>query len=98
MKALIFIALLCWFCRSHAEPIAVMDESLGKIVLMNDVCEFQGTRYPNLRQMYFVLNKLTVSEGCYHLSGNTIVAKWAVGIEKKYSTKLFYVIEKGKTT
>jgi hypothetical protein len=98
MKVIIFLFVLCWFCKSHAEPIAVMDESMGKVVLMSEVCEFQGTRYPTLRQMYFVLNKVTVAEGCYHLSGNSVVAKWAVGIEKKYSTKSFYVIEKGKTT
>lgn len=98
MKALIFLALLCWYCRSYAEPIAVMDESMGKVVLMSEICEFKGTRYPNLRQMYFVLNKMTVAEGCYHLVGQTINAKWAVGVEKKYPTKNFYVIEKGRNT
>ena len=98
MKALIFLALVCWFYKLHAEPIAVMNESMGKVVLMSDVCEFQGARYPNLRQMYFVLNNMTVAEGCYHLNGNTVVAKWVVGIEKKYPAKSFYVIEKGKST
>jgi hypothetical protein len=98
MKALIFLALVCLFYKARAEPIAVMEESVGKVVLMSDVCEFQGVRYPALRQMYFVLNNMTVAEGCYHLNGNTVVAKWVVGIEKKYPAKYFYVIEKGKTT
>jgi hypothetical protein len=98
MKVIIFLFVLCWFCKSHAEPIAVMEESVGKVVLMSDICELDGARYSSLRQMYFVLNKTTVAEGCYYLSGSTVVAKWAVGIEKKYSTKSFYVIEKGKTT
>lgn len=63
---------------ARCEAIASMpNQAQGKIVITNEVCNYDGKKYSTLRRSYNYTSEGYTTEGCYYIEDETVVVIWA---------------------